>query len=125
MNDYTRQITDSEPEQKVYEYYTLFGQHDYLDSNHFPRIEEATGDVLAKSVTLGDNTKYFLKLGSHGKIYNPIGMYSEGTSNKFLSKIGKKAWEFKSVSPRVFELYTNFLKTKNIAWLRNAEREME
>jgi hypothetical protein len=120
-----REITEKEPENKIYEYYTLFGQHEYLDDKNFPRLEDGTGDVLAKSITLGDNTRYFLKLGSHGKIYNPIGMYSEGTSNKFLSKIGKKAWEFKSVSPRVFELYTNFLKTKNIAWLRNAEREME
>ncbi len=121
----TRQINDHEPDSKIYEYYTVFGQHEYLDNKNFPRLEDGTGDVLAKSVTLGSNTRYFLKLGSHGKIYNPIGMYSEGTSNKFLSKIGKKAWEFKSVSPRVFELYTNFLKTKNIAWLRNAEREME
>ena len=121
----TRNITEPQPENKTYEYYTVFGQHDYLDNNQFPRLEDGTGDVLAKSITVEDNTRHYLKLGSHGKIYNPIGMYSEGTSNKFLSKIGKKAWEFKSVSPSVFSFYIKFLKTKNIAWLRNAEREME
>jgi len=121
----TRNITEQEPENKMYEYYTVFGQHDYLDNYQFPRLEDGTGDVLAKSITIDNTTKHYLKLGSHGKIYNPIGMFSEGTSNKFLSKIGKKAWEFKSVSPRVFSLYIKFLKTKNIAWLRNAEREME
>tara|TARA_Y100000004_G_scaffold182631_1_gene229587 strand:+ start:1225 stop:1596 length:372 start_codon:yes stop_codon:yes gene_type:complete len=121
----TRQIKESQPENKHYEYYTIFGEHEYLDENNFPKLKDGTKDVLAKSITIDDNTRYFIKLGSHGKIYNPIGMFSEGTSNKFLSKIGKKAWEFKSVSPRVFDLYIKFLKTKNIAWLRNAEREME
>jgi hypothetical protein len=122
----TYKIKDGEPDSKMYEYFTIFGNHDYLDDNNYPRLKEATDpNVFAKSASLNTQTKYFIKLGAHGKIYNPIGMFSEGQSNKFLSKIGKKAWEFKGVSPRVFELYINFLKTKNIAWLRNAEREME
>ena len=112
-------------EDKTYDYYTLFGQHDYLDNDNYPRLEDGTGDVLAKKISSNDGERYFIKLGAHGKIYNPIGLYSEGMSNKFMTKIGKKAWEFKAVSPKVFSLYTNFLKTKNIAWLRNAEREME
>lgn len=106
------------------QYYTIFGQHDYLDNNQNPRTSES-GNVLAKSVKYEHRTKHFLKVGDHGKLYNPIGLYSEGTSDKFMSKIGRKAWEFKEVSPMVFDLYVKFLKTKNTAWLRNAEREME
>jgi len=107
------------------DYYGLFGSHDYLDENKNPRVNQAGSNMLAKTVYYEHRAKHFIKIGDHGKIYNPIGLYSEGTSDKFLSKIGKKAWEFKEVSPVVFDLYVKFLKTKNIAWLRNAEREME
>ena len=52
-----RHITDPEPDNKVHEYYTVFGSHDYLDNKNYPRLEDGTGDVLAKSITLGDNTR--------------------------------------------------------------------
>jgi hypothetical protein len=51
-------------------------------------------------------------------------MYSEGQNNKFLSKIGREEWQFKEVNEKIFDLYLNFLSTKNIAWLNNAEREL-
>jgi hypothetical protein len=123
----TYNIKQQEQDNKTYGFYTVLGSHDYLDEEKNPRLSSSTsGDVLAKFTDYSNGRiKYFIKLGMHGKIYDPIGMYSEGTSNKFISKIGKKAWEFKEVSPKVFELYVNFLRTKNIAWLRNAEREME
>lgn len=123
----TYNIKQPEQDNKTYGFYTVLGSHDYLDEAKNPRLSSSTsGDVLAKFTDYSNGRiKYFIKLGMHGKIYDPIGMYSEGTSNKFISKIGKKAWEFKEVSPKVFELYVNFLRTKNIAWLRNAEREME
>lgn len=109
-----------------YDYYTLFGDHDYIDDNHNPRSNQDSDKVIAQKAVYPDNkVKYFLKIGPHGKLYNPIGLYSEGTANKFVAKFGKKTWEYKQVSLRVFELYVNFLKTKNIAWLNNAEREME
>lgn len=119
-------IKTPEADTKTYAYYTIIGDHDYIDNKNNPRINNNNKNVLAKSIEYASgNTKFFLKLGDHGKIYNPIGLYSEGTSNKFISKIGRKAWEFTEVSPKVFDLYINFLRTKNIAWLRNAEREME
>ncbi|NDB58966.1 hypothetical protein EB001_10995, partial [bacterium] len=68
--------------------------------------------------------KFFIKIGTYGKVFNPIGMYSEGQNNKFLSKIGRQEWQFKEVNEKTFDLYLNFLSTKNIAWLSNAEREL-
>jgi hypothetical protein len=81
--------------------------------------------VVAKTSTT-DNlpTRYYIKVGTYGKIYNPIGLYSEGQNTKFLSKIGRKQFEFKEVNQRVFDFYINFLSTKNMAWLNNAEREL-
>jgi hypothetical protein len=109
-----------------YEHYTLFGDHDYLDDNNNPRSKKDSDKVIAQRAGYPDGRiKHFLKIGPHGKLYNPIGLYSEGNANKFVAKFGKKTWEYKQVSQRVFELYTNFLRTKNIAWLNNAEREME
>jgi len=43
---------------------------------------------------------------------------------QFLAKTGKKAWDFKQVNAKVFEMYLTFLRTKNRAWLTNAEREL-
>lgn len=103
--------------------YTIFGNHDFIDDDQNPRTNDPSKS-LAKHTLTNSKHKYYIKIGSHGKIYNPMGLYSEGTSNKFLAKIGKNAWEFTEVNQKVFDMYLNFLRTKNQAWLNNAEREM-
>lgn len=116
---------NSSPSVKSYAYYTILGDHDYIDDNNKPRSQTETNKVAAKSVVIDNNpARYYIKVGTYGKIYNPIGLFSEGKQAKFLSKIGRKEFEFKEVNAKVFELYTNFLATKNIAWLNNAEREL-
>lgn len=110
---------------KSYEYFTILGDHDYLDGNKRPRATEENNKVVAKTSTTDNRpTRYYIKVGTYGKIYNPIGLYSEGQNTKFLSKIGRKQFEFKEVNQRVFDFYLNFLSTKNMAWLNNAEREI-
>lgn len=122
----TYNIKEPTLDDKTYSYFTMLGQHDYLDSDKNPRLNENNNNTLAYSVLQNSKQEqYYIKIGAHGKVYNPIGMFSEGSANKFISKVGKKAWEFKRVSPSVFNFYVRFLRTKNIAWLRNAEREME
>lgn len=114
-----------DPPTKVYEYYTILGDHDFLDSDGKPRANEENNKVVAKTVTTDNKpSRYYIKVGTYGKIYNPIGLYSEGNNTKFLSKIGRKQFEFKEVNNNIFNLYLNFLTTKNIAWLNNAEREL-
>ena len=56
--------------------------------------------------------------------YNPVGMFSEGMASKRLGHAGKLEWRFTEVSERVFGFYIDFLRTKNIAYLHNAEREL-
>ena len=113
------------PSTKTYEYFTILGDHDYIDEYKRPRAEEENNKVVAKTSTTDNNpSRYYIKVGTYGKIFNPIGLFSEGQNTKFLSKIGRKEFEFKEVNQRVFEFYTNFLSTKNIAWLNNAEREL-
>lgn len=106
------------------EFFTLVGQHEYMDSDNNPRLNTETPNACAKKVSTDQSIKYFIKTGLYGKIYDPIGLYSEGTGAKFLARAGKKAWEFKQVNSKVFDMYLTFLRTKNKAWLTNAEREI-
>jgi hypothetical protein len=107
--------------------YAFYGKHDWLDDDGFPRLANHSFDasqVHAKLVNAESRKKYYIRIGQYGKPFNPIGLYSEGTEYKHRNHTGKPAWELKTVSKKAFELYINFLKTKNIAWLRNAEREL-
>ena len=51
-------------------------------------------------------------------------MFDEGQHNKILAKVGKNQFNFKRVNKKVFDLYTTFLRTRNLAWLNNANREI-
>jgi len=117
-------LNKSNSNTKNIELFTLIGQHKFLDKNKNPRLDIDNDRVYAKKLIVNNNEKYYIKIGTYGKVYNPIGLFSEGTANKFLSKIGKRAWEFKEVNSKVFDMYINFLRTKNVAWLNNAEREL-
>jgi uncharacterized protein YigE (DUF2233 family) len=105
-------------------FYCFLGDHEFLDQDNNPRQSKETPKTLAKLVDTATYTKFYIKIGTYGKIYNPIGMYSEGKENQFLAKIGKNEWNFKEVNKGIFDQYVNFLRTKNIAWLNNAEREL-
>lgn len=105
-------------------YYTIFGKHKKLTKEGFPTIDKDGDSTYAKSINGANGVRYFVKVGTYGKIFNPIGLYSEGMDNKFLSRIGKKAWDYKEVNSKVFNMYLSFLKTKNVAWLNNAQREL-
>lgn len=106
-----------------YVYYTALGDHESIDEDGNPRVNNKE-NCLAYIRENDKDKQYYIKVGTYGKIYNPIGLFSEGKSKKFLSKIGKNEYTFSKVNQKVFDLYVNFLRTKNIAWLNNAEREL-
>lgn len=110
--------------QRDVECFTVLGSQEYFDDQNRPRIDDED-KALAKSVSIDNRPpKYYIKVGTYGKVYNPIGLYTEGHSEKFLAKIGRKQFEYKEVNQKIFDMYINFLTTKNLAWLNNAEREM-
>lgn len=108
------------------EYYTMIGSEDYIDKYNNPRIkDDSNSNILAKKIVRVDNTiKYMVKLNNNGKIYNPISIYGEEKQSTFLDSICKTSDKFIEVNIKVFESYIQFLKTKNKAWLQNAEREI-
>lgn len=101
-------------------YYTLYGMEDYVDDEGNTRQNTENKNTFAKT----SNGKFLVKIGLDNRVYNPLGLFSEGKANKVLSKIGKNEFNFKRVNSRVFDLYLSFLRTKNIAWLNNANREI-
>ena len=109
--------------------YTMIGNHDYVE-NEYTCLEltsteaEESPDAHAMSIEIGNRTKYYAKRGRHGKLFNPIGMYSEGMASKRLGHAGKLEWRFIEIKKRAFEFYRDFLKTRNLAYLNNAEREL-
>lgn len=116
---------DKEDQEYKYTYYVLFGQHDNLDENSNPITLDSKKSIAYSRLNNSTMTEdYYVKVGLYGKIFNPMGLFSEGRQNKFLSKVGKNEFNFTKVNKKVFQMYVNFLRTKNLAWLNNAEREL-
>jgi len=110
--------------------YTITGKQDYLDDDIYPCVKmdskkaQESIDAYAMKITIGARIKYYAKRGKHGRLYNPIGMFSEGTVKKRLGHAGRLEWRFVEIGERAFQFYRDFLRTKNIAYLHNAEREL-
>lgn len=109
------------------EFFTVLGSEDFMDSNSCPRITKDTDNrILAKKIIRDDgSTKYSIKTDASGKFQNPISMYGIEKSNNFLDRICRSSDKFKEVNMKTFNMYITFLRTKNPAWLHNAEREAE
>jgi hypothetical protein len=108
--------------------YTISGFESETDENGVPLITDQKNDdkVFAKKIIKQNgSTKYLIRFNKDGKMYNPASMYDDKKNTFFLDNITRSSKEFKEVSYRVFDMYVKFLKTKNTAWLSNAERESE
>ena len=99
---------------------------DYIDNENYPRTKTENTNTLAK-ITYKKNgsIKYSIKITKNGKMHNPTLDYDNKKDNNFLDRICRSNDSFKEVSYKVFNMYINFLKTKNVAWINNAERESE
>lgn len=107
-------------------YYTLFGNHSLLDEHGNP-LTDGEETAFAKQILNGTRYKYYIKVGAGGHLYNPLGLYASSEKNRHnaTDKIrGRPQFRFTEVNHTVFNYYIAFLRTKNNAWLKNAEREM-
>lgn len=106
------------------EFYCISGDEDFKDLKNNPRIKvENDKKVVAKKIYREDGSvRYSIKCDS-GKFVNPISIYGSKQDNTFLDRICRSNEKFKEVNLKVFEMYLKFLRTKNTAWLNNAERE--
>lgn len=111
----------------INEFYTINGMEDFIDNNNNPRLNKETDDnIFAKKTTRSDGSvRYSVRLAKDGKIYNPMSIYGQEVASNFLDRVCRASGKFKDVNYKTFDMYINFLKTKNVAWLHNAEREAE
>jgi hypothetical protein len=105
-------------------FFSTIKDYDFIDEENQPcLINENDSRIMAKAKLKNNNSyKYMIRLDNLRKIYDPTMDMSE-TKNKNLFKVDGSEIEFKEVSKPTFDLYLSFLKTMNVSWIRNAERE--
>jgi len=98
--------------------YTIYGKHEIIDTEGYPVIfDENSDNAYAKK----EGDKFFIK-SNGSRLADPLGIYGGTDLNK---KIGDHSvWKWRSTSPKIFELFIRFLKTKNKSYYLNATREM-
>jgi hypothetical protein len=111
--------------------YTFIGSEDYLCDGNYPCLrlnnyEEAFSNPKAHAIRVSSEsrTRYYVKTGPHGRLFNPTGSLSEGASAKELRHKGKLEWSLKEATEKVFNFYLDFLRTRNPSYINNAEREL-
>ncbi len=118
--------------------YGLMGQEDFIDDNGDPRIQDPSSDKIAakciqnkkpKHFTNSDNHySFFIKATPNVELYNPVQLLSPIENKRqynFIDGVCKDKWSFKEVSKITFDKYVMFLKTKNLSWLKDAQRDLK
>lgn len=119
-------------------FYCLLGNEDYIDDDGFPRSKLEDNKVTAKIIFskktkhFADSHKsygrYYIKLDPNSKIFNPkqiLSSVKDKDSLNFINNVCKNEWAFKEVTPQIFQKYIMFLKTKNLSWLKDAQRDLK
>ena len=94
--------------------YTIAGKQDYLENDKYPCIKldaesaQESPYAFAMQITVGKRTKYYAKRGRYGRLYNPIGMFSEGMASKRLGHAGRLEWRFTEIGEKAFRFYKDF-----------------
>jgi hypothetical protein len=108
--------------------FTISGNEEFLDENGNPRISEETDteNIFAKKIIRDNGTaRYSIRIDINNKFVNPMSIYDDKkVTNNFLDSVCRANNKFVEVNLKVFNMYLNFLKTKNLSWFYNAEREM-
>jgi hypothetical protein len=105
------QVLGSEQDEREAICYTINGTE----------VEEKNSQVYAKIVRVNSSVSHYILFTPHGKMFNPHGLYDGDQVTR--QSQGKKPFLFRKVNEKAFNLYYEFLRTRNPSWLQNAERE--
>ena len=123
---FTKNNRVAKPDDAKEEYFTLVGREDFMDNGFSKLKQDDNENVFAKKILRKDGSvRYMVKISSNGKLYNPLSIYGMEPDKSFLNRVCRSNKKFKEVNSKAFDWYLKFLTTKNMAWLNNAEREME
>jgi hypothetical protein len=108
------------------QFFAFVDNYDFLDKENNPRSNNEFDDkTLAKIITRENGSlKYMIKVDHLYKPFNPVSIYGNKNVYRGMDQT-RPSTKFIGVNVRAFNAYINFLKTKNISWLHNTEREMQ
>lgn len=110
---------------KMIVYLTISGKEDRI-VNKLPVLDTEDDNAklaYAKVVSIKDKVHFYIKKNHKGDLYNPS-LTNDAHENKQQTSHGKHKWNFVKVSQEQFQLYTKFLKTKNVRYLNQANRKI-
>lgn len=85
-------------------------------------VKEDSTDVYLKNTVVNKQHTYWILRGPNNRIFNPYDLsYDDASRRRNINNI-RQGYKIKETTQQVFDLYLSFLKTKNLAYLRNAER---
>jgi len=122
--------------------YTIFGKHDELVDDYPTLWDADNGKIIisaherveayARKAITANRIRYYIKRDNNGKLFNPLAITGNSnhqkdkkcttTTNRTDGTI-MQSGRFVEVNKNIFLMYLKFLRTKNQAWLFNAERE--
>lgn len=106
-------------------FYTMVGTNESRKSTEGNYLlQEENDKTYAKKLIRGSKEFYFVKINRVGHCFDPLGMYEIGSSSATKARTQDKNFQFKQVNEKVFHFYLEFLKSKNNAYLLNAQRSM-
>jgi hypothetical protein len=107
-------------------YYTMSDHQEYFDEDQMPRLKTNSDKVYAKKIINEEGkAKYSIRLSLSNKLFNPLSPFGLDKTKSFLDNTVRNENRFCNVNYKAFSLYLDFLKTKNLSYLYNAERENE
>lgn len=122
MNDFIFSNDNKVADSAEYSYYCLIGDEDFIDSNGNPRLNNDGNKVLAKQIYRNNSVSFAVKIANNNKLYNPLDYGLEDKSYSIVDNVCRPQDKFKTVNQETFKLYVNFLTSKNLNWLTQAER---
>jgi len=119
------QMNKEEPKNNN-QFFAFIDDHDFVDKENNPRSNnEFDEKTLAKIIARENGTlKYMIKVDHLYKPFNPVSIYGNKNAYRGMDQTRPSA-KFIGVNVRAFNAYVSFLRTKNISWLHNTEREMQ
>lgn len=135
MSDF---IFSAKPTEIAEMFYCLKGKEDFIDDDGNPRIlDKESNKIVAKCIqnkktktfqTSSNNYSYYIRTTPNASLFNPIETLSPIKDKRqfdFIDSTCKDKWMFIEVGKTTFDKYIKFLVTKNISWLKEANRDIK
>lgn len=118
--------------------YTDSGNEDFIDDEgNFVILDRSSDKIYAKAMNnrkskqIKNNEifpyKFYIKTSPESIVYNPKKIYSADKQNKlsFVDTTCKSGWFFKEVPKSIFDKYLLFLKTQDMRWFKEINKEIK